>query len=136
MNLTTSMLLSNRTALKLLNNASSLLEMASNEHPVLLNTRTEVIDHLLADQIGTFETPVQEQSDISILKLVHDYLLVFLLASVMFSMGCGITIHEVRLLLFFGFSVFFMILDSRSGIIFVGRRQCRSVFWRNSSWYH
>lgn len=59
----------------------------------------QIVDHLAADQFGALPSEVGLGStapqETPLLKLVHDYLLVFLLVSVMFSMGCGVTIKEV-----------------------------------------
>ena len=64
----------------------------------------QIVDHLAADQFGALPNEagmsgsgsIAAPAETPILKLVHDYLLVILLISVMFSMGCGVTILEVR----------------------------------------
>ena len=57
------------------------------------NRTIQIIESIVADQLDApTETPV--------LKQVHDYLLVILLISVMFSMGCGVTLSEVCCQLF------------------------------------
>lgn len=64
----------------------------------------QIVDHLAADQFGALPSEVgltaeSEKQETPVLKLVHDYLLVILLISVMFSMGCGVTVKEVNKLL-------------------------------------
>lgn len=67
----------------------------------------QIVDHLAADQFGALPSEVglsesgSEAQETPVLKLVHDYLLVILLISVMFSMGCGVTVKEVRLFKYF-----------------------------------
>lgn len=63
----------------------------------------QIVDHLAADQFGALPSEVglsgseagSGPKETPLLKLVHDYLLVILLISVMFSMGCGVTVKEV-----------------------------------------
>ncbi len=62
----------------------------------------QIVDHLAADQFGALPSEVglsgseagSGPKETPLLKLVHDYLLVILLISVMFSMGCGVTVKE------------------------------------------
>ncbi|KAJ6215683.1 hypothetical protein RDWZM_010183 [Blomia tropicalis] len=78
----------------------TLLDSLASE-PRFIYTRNgsmvEIVDHLTADQIAALPNQMAESNnnETPILKLIHDYLLVILLVSVMFSMGCGVTVKEV-----------------------------------------
>ncbi|KAH9512001.1 hypothetical protein DERF_010417 [Dermatophagoides farinae] len=65
----------------------------------LLSSET-IVENILSDGSELIDTSTNTTAEAivkatPILKLIHDYLLVILLISVMFSMGCGVTIIEV-----------------------------------------
>lgn len=71
----------------------------------LLSSET-IVENILSDGSELIDTSTNTTAEAivkatPILKLIHDYLLVILLISVMFSMGCGVTIIEVFICLIY-----------------------------------
>uniref|UniRef100_A0A6P6Y7Y8 Solute carrier family 10 member 6-like n=1 Tax=Dermatophagoides pteronyssinus TaxID=6956 RepID=A0A6P6Y7Y8_DERPT len=67
---------------------------------ILQSSSSSIIENIITDGTELFNTSTNTTAKIIVkatplLKLIHDYLLVILLISVMFSMGCGVTIFEV-----------------------------------------
>lgn len=67
-----------------------------------LHSSENIIENIITDGTELFDTSTNTTAEVIVkatplLKLIHDYLLVILLISVMFSMGCGVTIFEVKI---------------------------------------
>ena len=69
--------------------------MATTVTSVLLENITLIIDVINQTDDGPSKTPAPYVSP-PILKKIHDILIVVLLVSVMFAMGCSITWEQVR----------------------------------------